>query len=416
MKSPKNSRIHVSYLRMGITAFCVIAAAVMFYFIVANVPVIFAFLSRVMVILQPIVLGFIMAFLVNPLDNFFAKLLCKLFKKKRHPLLIRIISITVSMLIFVLAISVFFYLVIPEFVSSIVAIVAALPEQLNSLLKWASGLIDNNSTLFGYISDFLTKEQSFIENTLANNVNTWAGYIATGVLDVVNFFKDFIIGIIVAVYVLFSKTRFKAQSLKILYAVFKPNKVDIIAKFAKKTNEIFSGFINGKLIDSVIIGILCFVGVTILKIPYSVLISVIVGVTNIIPIFGPYIGGFICGAFLILINPIKCLYFAIFIILLQALDGNVIGPAILGDSTGLSPFWVMFSIILGGGLFGVIGMLIGVPTFATIYYLIKSLVNYSLAKRNLPIKTSAYNNYEAVSCKISAKGENNVQKSTDSTE
>lgn len=158
----------------------------------------------------------------------------------------------------------------------------------------------------------------------------------------------------------------------------------------RKCDSIFGGFINGKLIDSLIIGVLCFIGVTVLRIPYAVLISVIIGVTNIIPVFGPYIGGAICGILLLLDSPIKCLYFVIFIILLQALDGNVIGPKILGDSTGLSAFWVMVSIIIGGGLFGVLGMLLGVPTFAVIYYVIKTFLYRALKKKKLPTDTKLY--------------------------
>lgn len=157
-----------------------------------------------------------------------------------------------------------------------------------------------------------------------------------------------------------------------------------------KSNEIFGGFIIGKIIDSAIIGVLCFVGLSMLKMPYTLLVSVIVGVTNVIPFFGPYIGAIPSAVLIMLTDPKMGIYFILFILVLQQLDGNVIGPKILGDSTGLSAFWVVFAILLGGGLFGVIGMILGVPTFAVIYYIINMLINHMLEKKKLPIDTAAY--------------------------
>ena len=172
--------------------------------------------------------------------------------------------------------------------------------------------------------------------------------------------------------------------------MFRTDHANMILHLTKKSNEIFGGFIIGKIIDSMIIGVLCFFGLTLLKMPYILLISVIVGVTNVIPFFGPYIGAIPSAVLILLNDPIKGLSFLIFILVLQQLDGNVIGPKILGNSTGLSAFWVVFSILLGGGLFGFVGMIMGVPTFAVAYYIITMLINHLLEKRKLPLQTSEY--------------------------
>ena len=199
-----------------------------------------------------------------------------------------------------------------------------------------------------------------------------------------------LIGVIISVYLLVSKEKFLRQSKKVIYALCKPKKANLILHIGRKANEIFNGFIIGKIIDSAIIGVLCFIGVSIFKMPYALLVSVIVGVTNVIPVFGPYIGAVPCAILILLVDPMKGLGFIIFIILLQQLDGNVIGPKILGESTGLSPFWVVFSILLAGGLFGIVGMIVGVPTFALIYYIIKLFIQQKLEAKNLPTDTNEY--------------------------
>ena len=184
----------------------------------------------------------------------------------------------------------------------------------------------------------------------------------------------------------------RPRRLRTLFALLKAKTARKVIYVIRKSNSIFSGFINGKLLDSAIIGVMCFIGVSLLGMPYTVLVSVIVGVTNVIPVFGPYIGAVPCTIIIFLTNPMKGLYFLIFIIALQAFDGNILGPKILGDSTGLSPFWVVFTIVLGGGLFGVTGMIIGVPTFAVIYYLFGEWVTKRLKAKDLPVSTDAYIN------------------------
>ena len=220
-------------------------------------------------------------------------------------------------------------------------------------------------------------------------------------MNILNEVLNFLIGLIVSVYLLFSKEQYSAQCKKMTYAFLKTNHANMLLHLTKKSNEIFGGFIIGKIIDSAIIGVLCFIGLSLIKMPYTLLVSVIVGVTNVIPFFGPYIGA-IPSAFLILLSdPKKGLYFIIFILVLQQIDGNVIGPKILGNSTGLSPFWVVFSILIGGGMFGFVGMIMGVPTFAVIYYIISMITSQRLERKNLPLTTVHY----GVKSYVNEKGE-----------
>ena len=223
--------------------------------------------------------------------------------------------------------------------------------------------------------------------------------ISTGVISVVRGLFNFIIGIIVMVYVMSIQETLAGQSKKIIYAVCKPKTGNIIIETIRKTNEIFGGFISGKIIDSLIIGVIAYFGCLILRIPSSVLVAVIIGVTNVIPVFGPFIGAIPSLLIVVIQSPWHALYLLIFIVVLQQVDGNIIGPKILGSSTGLSTFWVMFAILIGGGMFGFLGMLLGVPTFAVIYYIVKRVVNYALRKKKLPEDTRDYTKTTGVDTK-----------------
>ena len=204
---------------------------------------------------------------------------------------------------------------------------------------------------------------------------------ALGVLNVVVVLKNLIIGIIVAVYMLASRKRFVQQGKLVLYSIFKPRWAELIKEEAKYADKMFGGFINGKILDSAIIGVLCYIACLIFKFPSALLVSVIIGVTNVIPFFGPFIGAIPATLLILIQNPIKALWFVLFVLVLQQVDGNIIGPKILGNTTGLSSFWVLFAILLFGGLWGFVGMIIGVPLFAVIYDIIKKLVIHGL-KRN----------------------------------
>ncbi len=232
--------------------------------------------------------------------------------------------------------------------------------------------------------------QTWLRSEMIPQTNALMTSVTIGVFNVIQAVFHILIGIMVSVYILFSREKFSAQTKKVIYAVMKPERANMTLHIARKSNQIFGGFIIGKIIDSAIIGVLCFLGMTILDMPYVVLVSVVVGVTNVIPFFGPYIGAIPSTILIMLDSPIKGLYFILFILFLQQLDGNVIGPKILGDSTGLSSFWVIFSIILGGGLFGFVGMVLGVPTFAVIYYIVRTWINQKLEHKKLPVQSEKY--------------------------
>ena len=238
--------------------------------------------------------------------------------------------------------------------------------------------------------------KNWMSTDLLNRVNDLMSGLTAGVINILTELMNIIIGLIVSAYVLFGKEKFSRQCKKLTYAVFKPSSANMILHLTIKSNDIFGGFIIGKIIDSAIIGVLCFIGLSILDMPYTMLVSVVVGVTNVIPFFGPYIGAVPSAVLILLTDPRMGIYFIIFIIALQQFDGNVLGPKILGDTTGLSAFWVVFSILIAGGLFGVPGMILGVPAFAVIYYIVGMLVDNRLKKKKLPPDTDSYDEYSYV--------------------
>ena len=223
--------------------------------------------------------------------------------------------------------------------------------------------------------------------------------VSLSVINVFGFLWDFVIGFIISIYVLASKEKFAGQAKKISYAIFEQDTANNVIKNFRFTHQTFIGFLGGKIMDSIIIGLLCFIGTTIMGTPYAALVSVIIGVTNIIPFFGPFLGGVPC-AFLVFVvdplHPLNCVYFILFVIILQQFDGNILGPKILGNSTGLTGFWVIFSITFFGGLFGVLGMIIGVPIFAVIYAAIRSAINTLLKKKKLPTDGKQYEEVDYV--------------------
>ena len=383
------------YFYMGLTAFLVIAACVLFYFLLAHFSGIVSRLGTFFQVMQPIIIGLVIAFLVDPIADFVQKGLHKAVDKHMNGNRIAKkvsngISVISAMAVFVVFLFLIFYLIVPQFFSSIMSMIKYLPGQLENLTNRITAEFDKNEQLRDVVNVIYEYGKKWLQNDLASYINTAATYFATGILNVLSFAKNFVFGLIFAMYLLFNKRILMRQTRKLMFAIGKRSHVEKLFAIGRKTHRIFSGFIYGKLLDSVIIGILCFIGVTVLKMPYTMLIAVIIGVTNIIPVFGPYIGAIPCSALILLYDPFKGVSFIIFIILLQIFDGNFLGPKILGNSTGLSAFWVVFAILVGGGLFGVFGMLLGVPLFAVIYYLTSTFINMLIRKKQLPQNTAFY--------------------------
>ena len=308
----------------------------------------------------------------------------------------RALAITGSVIILVAIISLLIAAIVPSVIASISGLMKTLPNDVAAFIN----MIKNGN--FGD-SKGLQNATDYIENYATEKIipeaQKYVAQITTGVISVVRGLFNFIIGIIVMVYVMSIQETLAGQSKKIIYAVCKPKTGNIIIETIRKTNEIFGGFISGKIIDSLIIGVIAYFGCLILRIPSSVLVAVIIGVTNVIPVFGPFIGAIPSLLIVVIQSPWHALYLLIFIVVLQQVDGNIIGPKILGSSTGLSTFWVMFAILIGGGMFGFLGMLLGVPTFAVIYYIVKRVVNYALRKKKLPEDTMDYTKTTGVDTK-----------------
>lgn len=387
------------YLAMGLTAFLVITGAIAFFFLMYRYTGVAKFIGQIAVILRPITIGLVIAYLMTPIVNFEERHLLPLAEKKmknqeKAKKLVRAASVFGALLFFVLFIGILLLMVIPELYKSINGLIVTLPKQVNSFMDWLNAYVSSDSKISGYLEIALKNGTEFFENWAKSDFlpqakNIMAG-VTTGVINAVKIIFNVAIGIIISIYVLMSKEEFIGQSKKLMYALLPGRSANAVIHTVHKSNEIFGGFISGKIIDSLIIGVLCFVCLSLMKMPYALLVSVIVGVTNVIPFFGPYLGAVPSAILIMLANPLQGVYFIIFILVLQQVDGNIIGPAILGESTGLSSFWVVFAILVGGGLFGILGMIIGVPTFAVILYVLRKVVNFILRRKHLPQDSGNY--------------------------
>ena len=383
----------------GLTLLLVVIVCLLIYFALLRLEKISNVIHLVLGILKPIIYGFAIAYLLNPIvkkvDEHLIPYINKHFpNSKKAAQISRGTGIFAAVILLISIITALCNMMLPELYKSIWNMVSTVPSQLNTAVDQITKMMSKDTTTGQLFTNVLMQATDFIQNwmktDLLEQVNVVMSNLTVGVINVVKELFNGIIGIIISVYVLWGKEVFSQQAKKIVYAIFKPNSANMILHLTIKSNEIFGGFIIGKIIDSVIIGILCFIGLSILKMPYTLLVSVIVGVTNVIPFFGPYIGAIPSAILITLSNPIKGLYFLIFILILQQIDGNIIGPKIIGNSTGLSAFWVVFSILLGGGLFGIPGMILGVPTFAVLSYIVTMLINHNLEKKNLPTEASCY--------------------------
>lgn len=396
-------KLNNKYVRWGLTAFLVIASGILFYYFVFHNSNIWAGLYKLTDILMPVVFGLATAYLMTPILNYieskFLNPLCEkmgIKKTKRRDSVVRGVGVFLTAFLFIALIYVLFYMLISQLVPSIQNIINNFDRYINNVMNWINHLLDNNPDVKNYalqmIDQYSEQLDDFITQVPAN-ARIWLKTVTNTATNILGVLWDFIIGFIISIYVMASKEKFLAQAKKVIYALFERDTANIVIRNLRFTHKTFIGFMGGKIADSIIIGLLCYIGVTLMRTPYGALISIIIGVTNIIPFFGPYLGA-IPSAILILIvdpmHPLQCVYFVIFILILQQFDGNILGPKILGNSTGLTSFWVIFAITFFGGLFGVIGMIIGVPIFAVIYAGIKSLVHTTLVKKKLPIDTKLY--------------------------
>ncbi|MEF2638948.1 MAG: AI-2E family transporter [Lachnospiraceae bacterium] len=389
------------YLYWGVTAFCVIAVSIVFFLILSKISAIKGFFGIILKVIKPVLYGLLFAYLMNPLVKTFERPILvqwgeKIYGKdsRKSRSFARCIAILLALVLVLLIVIGLLWLVLPRLYESIQTLVTNLPLYFDRMRSTVEEIFKANQDVEDYVLglfDNLSQTlSSFLSGDLVNELKTVLVSITSSVYAVVMEIVYIAIGFIVAVYILTSKERFAAQTKKVLYSIFDVQHATDIIEEAHEVNEIFIGFVSGKILDSLIIGVICYISLNIIQMPYKELVSVIVGVTNVIPFFGPFIGAVPSAFLILLVDPFKCLIFVIYILILQQIDGNIIGPKILGQNTGLSSFWVICAILVGGGLFGFAGMLFGVPVFAVIYRSVKRAVEHSLKKKDVPVKTSDF--------------------------
>ena len=398
MEKQNNRHIFKQTLVQASAFLVAILCAILFFFVIFSYNTWTGKLAYIVSGLKSIIIGIVIAYLLNPIVNEMEKQLKKLVKNPKNEAranaLLRGFCAIAVVLGAVLVVGVLLYAILPQVMISISSLIRNFPHYVDEV----TDLIQANRQLRAFLDNVLTNATEDISQWLnvnvLQNIQSYVGMAASGVMNVIMMLANVLVGLIISVYVLCSTQTFVGQGKKILYAVFTRKQAKAILDTLRKSNEIFGGFISGKIIDSLIVGVLCFVGLTLLHMPYIALVSVIVGVTNVIPFFGPYIGMIPSTLLIMLVDFKKGVIVLIFIIILQQLDGNVIGPKILGKSTGLSAFWVVFSVMFFGKLWGIIGMLIGVPVFGVIYYIFDTFVDYRLKQRQLPTEMADYKNLD----------------------
>ena len=398
---PKNK-----YFGWGITAFGVIACSILFFMLLQHGKSISGAIGTLITILSPIIWGMEIAYLLWPLVKMFQRKLFEPLLQKIRPKkpvsksLARGLSVVLAILVALVLIAALVWLIIPQLYTSIESIVLNSQQYYDTITGWINRFFENNPEVeeallsaTGKASDSLL---DWAKTALLPSMGKVVTSLTTGIYAVLRGILDVLIGFVVACYVLSNMELFLAKAKMVLYSIFPLRSSKRILKAIRFTDTAFMSFISGKVIDSAIIGVICYICCAIMRMPYVVLVSVVVGVTNIIPVFGPFIGAVPTALIILLDSPMKCLIYVIFILVLQQIDGNIIGPKILGSSTGINGFWIMFAILLGGGLFGFIGMLLGVPVFVVIYAGLEKLVNNGLKKRGLQTETAEYMNLDYI--------------------
>lgn len=395
------------YLYWGVTALTVICASMLFYFGIFHMDVLirgFRILSSVM---MPVIFGVVIAYLLTPVVNFLEqKFFFPLMKRrkieinKKKKKAVRYICVFFALMFALLIIYSLMAMIVPSIVESIISIINDMPRYVQNVGNWLNSILKDNpelrSTAIDFFNSYSSKMETWMNVQLLPQLKEVLQQFTTGVFGALVFIKNFLIGAIISVYLMADKEGFLTQGKMFIYAAFDAERANDIIKGCRFVNKTFGGFVNGKIVDSAIIGVLCYILTSVIGTPYAILVSVIVGVTNVIPFFGPYLGAIPSAFIILLVNPMQCLYFLITILLLQQFDGNILGPKILGGSTGLSSFMVIVAILLFGGLLGIPGMIIGVPVWAVIVAGLKYLRNSWLKKKELPTEDHLYQDVDYI--------------------
>ena len=375
------------YLYGMLAGFGAISLSILFFFLIYRFQGFGDAISKLTGILMPFIYGAVIAYLLKPVCNCVENFLRRLLPEKMGTAA-NMLAVTISLLFGILVVYALIMMIVPQLITSVTTLYYTARNNLNDFVDWASHqeIIASNQKLLDFIETSYDNLQDTLDNIvrtkLVPSMQSLLSGAALGVMSFVTFLKNIVIGLIVSVYLLASRKKFGQQGKLILYSLVKPRWANLIMEEIRYADRMFGGFINGKILDSAIIGVLCYIACLIFKFPSALLVSVIIGVTNVIPFFGPFIGAIPATLLILIQNPIKALWFVLFVLVLQQVDGNIIGPKILGNTTGLSSFWVLFAILLFGGLWGFVGMIIGVPLFAVIYDVIKKLVFHGLNRND----------------------------------
>ena len=387
------------YLYGMLAGFGAISLSILFFFLIYRFQGFGDAISKLTGILMPFIYGAVIAYLLKPVCNCVEDFLRRLLPEKMGTAA-NMLAVAISLLFGILVVYALIMMIVPQLITSVTTLYYTARNNLNDFVDWASHqeIIASNQKLLDFIETSYDNLQDTLDNIvrtkLVPSMQSLLSGAALGVMSFVTFLKNIIIGVIVSVYLLASRKKFGQQCKMILYSLIKPRWADIILEEILYADKMFGGFINGKILDSAIIGVLCYIACLIFKFPSALLVSVIIGVTNVIPFFGPFIGAIPATLLILIQNPIKALWFVLFVLVLQQVDGNIIGPKILGNTTGLSSFWVLFAILLFGGLWGFVGMIIGVPLFAVIYDVLKKFVFHGLRRNEeMELVTTYHDNF-----------------------
>ena len=387
------------YLYGMLAGFGAISLSILFFFLIYRFQGFGDAISKLTGILMPFIHGAVIAYLLKPVCNCVEDFLRRLLPEKMGTAA-NMLAVTISLLFGILVVYALIMMIVPQLITSVTTLYYTARNNLNDFVDWASHqeIIASNQKLLDFIETSYDNLQDTLDNLvrtkLVPSMQSLLSGAALGVMSFVTFLKNIIIGLIVSVYLLASRKKFGQQGKLILYSLVKPRWANLIMEEIRYADRMFGGFINGKILDSAIIGVLCYIACLIFKFPSALLVSVIIGVTNVIPFFGPFIGAIPATLLILIQNPIKALWFVLFVLVLQQVDGNIIGPKILGNTTGLSSFWVLFAILLFGGLWGFVGMIIGVPLFAVIYDVLKKFVFHGLRRNEeMELVTTYHDNF-----------------------
>ncbi len=373
MKNPE----HKPYLYAMLAGFGAISLSVLLFFFIYRMQGVGEAVDKVISILMPFIYGGVVAYLLRPACNLYSRWLTDVLpaKAKKYA---DALAITLSMITGLLVIYALIIMIAPQLYQSIMSLWYSLPNKVEQTIDWFTDRFGENEAFLEYFNTsykaIYDKLNMWAQDTLIPYITGVVSGLGMSVWKILIFFKDFLIGLIVAVYLLASRKKFRRQGVMIVRSVLKPRWADVILREIAFVDQMFGGFIDGKLVDSAIIGVLCYIGCLIFNFPNALLVSAIVGVTNVIPFFGPFLGAIPATLLILIESPMSAVWFMLFVLFLQQLDGNIIGPKILGDHTGVSSFWVLFSILLFGGLWGIVGMVVAVPLFAVIYDVVRKLV------------------------------------------